>query len=54
MRGESKGVMVPPARSIGESSRYPFANTPDDFTAFLGTEYERWEKLIRLSGVKVE
>jgi tripartite-type tricarboxylate transporter receptor subunit TctC len=30
------------------------ANTPDDFAAFLGTEYERWEKLIRLSGVKVE
>ncbi len=30
------------------------ANTPEEFAAFLGTEYERWEKLIRLSGVKVE
>jgi tripartite-type tricarboxylate transporter receptor subunit TctC len=30
------------------------ANTPDEFAAFLGTEYDRWEKLIRLSGVKVE
>jgi len=30
------------------------ANTPDDFAAFLKTDFERWEKLIRLSGVKVE
>ncbi len=30
------------------------ANTPEDFAVFLGTEYERWEKLIRLSRVKVE
>jgi tripartite-type tricarboxylate transporter receptor subunit TctC len=30
------------------------ANTPEDFSVFLGSEYERWEKLIRLSGVKVE
>ncbi|HEX9395970.1 MAG TPA: tripartite tricarboxylate transporter substrate binding protein [Burkholderiales bacterium] len=29
-------------------------NTPDEFAAFLGTEYDRWEKVIRLSGVKVE
>src|SRR5258706_1287856 len=29
-------------------------NTPDEFAAFLGTEYERWEKIIKLSGVKVE
>jgi tripartite-type tricarboxylate transporter receptor subunit TctC len=29
-------------------------NTPDDFAAFLQTDYERWEKLIRLSGVKAE
>ena len=30
------------------------ANTPDEFAAFLRTEYERWEKVVRLSGVKVE
>jgi tripartite-type tricarboxylate transporter receptor subunit TctC len=30
------------------------ANTPDEFAAYLRTEYERWEKLIKLSGVKVE
>src|SRR5258708_17279793 len=30
------------------------ANTPGDFAAFLRTEYERWEKVIRLSGVKLE
>jgi tripartite-type tricarboxylate transporter receptor subunit TctC len=29
-------------------------NTPEEFAAFLGTEYERWEKIIKLSGVKVE
>jgi tripartite-type tricarboxylate transporter receptor subunit TctC len=30
------------------------ANTPDEFAAFLQTEYERWEKVIKLSGVKLE
>ena len=30
------------------------ANTPDDFAAFLQKDYERWEKLIRLSGVKAD
>src|SRR6267143_959810 len=30
------------------------ANTPEEFAAFLGTEYERWEKVVRLSGVKLE
>jgi tripartite-type tricarboxylate transporter receptor subunit TctC len=29
-------------------------NTPDEFNAFLRTEYGRWDRLIRLSGVKVE
>ena len=29
-------------------------NTPDEFAAFLKTEYERWERLVKLSGVKVE
>ena len=30
------------------------ADTPDDFATFLQKDYQRWEKLIRLSGVKVE
>jgi len=29
-------------------------HTPEEFAAFLGTEYERWEKVVRLSGVKLE
>jgi tripartite-type tricarboxylate transporter receptor subunit TctC len=30
------------------------ANNPDDFAEFLKADYERWEKLIKLSGVKSE
>jgi tripartite-type tricarboxylate transporter receptor subunit TctC len=30
------------------------ANPPDEFAAFLKTDYERWEKLIRLSGVRAD
>ena len=30
------------------------ADTPEDFAAFLRTEYGRWEKVVKLSGVKVE
>jgi len=30
------------------------ADTPDEFAAFLQKDYTRWEKLIRLSGVRVE
>jgi tripartite-type tricarboxylate transporter receptor subunit TctC len=30
------------------------ANPPDEFAAFLQKDYERWEKLIRLSGVRAE
>jgi tripartite-type tricarboxylate transporter receptor subunit TctC len=29
-------------------------NTPEQFAAFLKTEYERWDRLIKLSGVRVE
>jgi tripartite-type tricarboxylate transporter receptor subunit TctC len=29
-------------------------NTPEEFAAFLTSEYERWERLVKLSGVKVE
>jgi tripartite-type tricarboxylate transporter receptor subunit TctC len=30
------------------------ANTPDEFAALLKTEYERWEKIVKLSGVTVD
>ena len=30
------------------------ANTPDEFALFLREEYERWEKVVKLSGVTVE
>jgi tripartite-type tricarboxylate transporter receptor subunit TctC len=30
------------------------ANPPDEFSVFLQKDYERWEKLIKLSGVKAE
>ena len=30
------------------------ANTPEEFAALLRSEFERWENLIRLSGVKVQ
>ncbi|HEY6720252.1 MAG TPA: tripartite tricarboxylate transporter substrate binding protein [Burkholderiales bacterium] len=29
-------------------------NTPDEFAAYLKSEYERWDRLIRLSGVRTE
>jgi tripartite-type tricarboxylate transporter receptor subunit TctC len=29
-------------------------NTPEEFAAYIRSEYERWDRLIRLSGVKVE
>src|SRR5436853_2928255 len=54
--GEVKKVLNEPAfRQKFEQQWFePVANTPEDFAAFLKTDYERWEKLIRLSGVKVE
>ena len=30
------------------------ANSPDEFAAFMQQDYERWVKLIKLSGVRVE
>ncbi|HEY6241323.1 MAG TPA: tripartite tricarboxylate transporter substrate binding protein [Burkholderiales bacterium] len=29
-------------------------NTPEEFAAYIRSEYERWDRLIRLSGVRVE
>jgi len=55
--GEVKKVLDEPAfrdKYIEKQWFEVVANTPDDFATFLKSDYERWEKLIRLSGVKVE
>src|SRR5207248_6004364 len=55
--GEVKKVLSEPAFKEKYIDRQWFevvADTPDEFAAFLRSDYERWEKLIRLSGVKVE
>jgi tripartite-type tricarboxylate transporter receptor subunit TctC len=55
--GEVKKVLDEPAfrdKYIDKQWFEVVADTPDDFARFLKTDYERWEKLIRLSGVKVE
>ena len=55
--GEVKKVLNEPAFKEKYIDRQWFevvANTPDEFAAFLKADYERWEKLIRLSGVKVD
>ena len=55
--GEVKKILNEPAfkeRYIDKQWFEVVADTPDDFAAFLRKDYERWEKLIRLSRVKVE
>ncbi|HUQ76842.1 MAG TPA: tripartite tricarboxylate transporter substrate binding protein [Burkholderiales bacterium] len=55
--GEVRKVLNEPAfreRHLDKQWFEVVANTPDDFAAFLQKDYERWEKLIRLSGVKAE
>src|SRR3982751_518839 len=55
--GEVKKVLSEPAfkeKYIDKQWFEVVANTPDEFAAFLKADYERWEKLIKLSGVKVE
>jgi tripartite-type tricarboxylate transporter receptor subunit TctC len=55
--GEVKKVLNEPAFKEKYVEKQWFeivANTPDDFAAFLRTEYERWEKVVKLSGVKLE
>jgi len=54
---EVKKVLNDPAfreKSLDRQWFEVVADTPDDFAAFLLKDYERWEKLIKLSGVKVE
>jgi tripartite-type tricarboxylate transporter receptor subunit TctC len=55
--GDVKKVLSEPAfreRNIDRQWFEVVANPPDEFAAFLQKDYERWEKLIRLSGVKAE
>jgi len=55
--GEVSKVLNEPAfreRNIDKQWFEVVANPPDEFAAFLQKDYERWEKLIRLSGVKAE
>jgi tripartite-type tricarboxylate transporter receptor subunit TctC len=55
--GAVKSVLYEPAFKEKYIDRQWFeivADTPEDFATFLGTEFERWENLIRLSGVKVQ
>jgi tripartite-type tricarboxylate transporter receptor subunit TctC len=55
--GEVKKILNEPAfkeRYIDKQWFEVVADTPDHFATFLGKDYERWEKLIRLSRVKVE
>ncbi len=55
--GEVKKVLNEPAFKEKYIDRQWFevvANTPEEFATFLGTEYERWDRLIKLSGVRVE
>jgi len=52
-----KKVLQEPAfkeRNIDRQWFEVVANPPEEFAAFLQKDYERWERLIRLSGVKVE
>jgi tripartite-type tricarboxylate transporter receptor subunit TctC len=54
---EVKKVLNEPAfreRHLDKQWFEVVANTPDDFAAFMQKDYERWEKLIRLSGVRAE
>jgi tripartite-type tricarboxylate transporter receptor subunit TctC len=55
--GDVKKVLNEPAfreRNIDRQWFEVVANPPDEFATFLQKDYERWEKLIRLSGVKAE
>ncbi|HYR34962.1 MAG TPA: tripartite tricarboxylate transporter substrate binding protein, partial [Burkholderiales bacterium] len=52
-----KKVLNEPAfreRNINKQWFEVVANPPDEFAAFLQKDYERWEKLIRLSGIRAE
>jgi len=55
--GEVMKVLNDPAfreRNVTKQWFEVVGNTPEQFTEYLKTEYERWDKLIKLSGVSVE
>ncbi len=57
IHGEVMKVLNDPAfreRNVTKQWFEVVGNTPDQFADYLKTEYERWDKLIKLSGVTVE
>jgi tripartite-type tricarboxylate transporter receptor subunit TctC len=57
IHGEVMKVLTDPAFRERNVTRQWFevvGNTPEQFADYLKTEYERWEKLIKVSGVTVE
>jgi tripartite-type tricarboxylate transporter receptor subunit TctC len=37
-----------------KTGNYPVTNTPEQFAAFIRKEADRWSKVIRDAGIKVE
>ena len=54
---ETRSVLNEPAfkeRYVDKQWFEIVANTPEEFAEFLAAEYERWERVVKLSGVSVE
>jgi len=41
-------------KKLSDVGAVPSANTPTEFKAFIATERDKWEKVVKASGVKVE
>jgi tripartite-type tricarboxylate transporter receptor subunit TctC len=41
-------------KKLSDVGAVPSANTPAEFKAFIATERDKWEKVVKASGVKVE
>ena len=57
IHGDVMKVLNDPAfreRNVTKQWFEVVGNTPEQFADYLKTEYERWDKLIKLSGVTVE
>jgi len=55
--GDAVKVLNDPAfreRYVSKQWFEVVGNTPEQFAEYLGSEYERWDRLIKLSGVTVE
>ena len=37
-----------------DSGSYAYANTPEEFSAFIDAERSKWAQLIKTAGVKME